>query len=353
MATHSQRPIVHWLYFCAALVWIMVAIGGLTRLTDSGLSMVDWKPITGWLPPMSQEAWEAELDNYRSSPEYQKVNKGMSVAEFKQIFWLEYIHRVFGRIIGIAFFVPFAWFVYTKQLMGKRTLQLGGIFLLGGLQALMGWIMVQSGLVDTPRVAPIKLTAHLSLATIIFGLILWMAWNLCPKSPRIETSKPLRRFSILVTVAIFIQIMLGGLVAGNDAGLVFNTYPLMDGAYIPPDLYFMDPWYANIIEDVKTVQWHHRLMALLLAIMIPLYVFQLLKHKNNQKLKIYCTALLFIFILQYTFGVLTLIHVVPIALASLHQLVAIILIGVSLKLNHCLLGKREHDKTERNEGNKQ
>ena len=227
------------------MVFAMVVVGGVTRLTDSGLSIVEWQPIMGTLPPVTQGDWDELLEKYRATPQYQKVNKGMSVDEFKSIFWWEYFHRLLGRLIGLVFFIPFVYFLVKNQIDRSLGIKLTGIFVLGGLQGLMGWYMVMSGLVNDPHVSQYRLTAHLGLAFIIFAAMFWVALGLLsPKGDNPdagEAMQSLRRFAIGLTSLIFIMILSGGFVAGLRAGLAYDTFTLMNGHFIPPEIFILDP----------------------------------------------------------------------------------------------------------------
>lgn len=218
----------------------MVVVGGVTRLTDSGLSIVEWQPLVGTMPPITQTDWDELLEKYRTSPQYEKVNKGMSIDEFKTIFWWEYFHRLLGRLIGLVFFIPFVYFLIKKQIDKPLGIKLTGIFILGGLQGFMGWYMVMSGLVDIPHVSQYRLTAHLGLAFIIFATMLWVALGLLSPIPA-ETDEQdtngLRRFAIGLSWLIFIMVLSGGFVAGIRAGLAYNTFPLMNGHFIPRSIH--------------------------------------------------------------------------------------------------------------------
>lgn len=315
-----------------AMVMLMVIVGGVTRLTESGLSMVDWQPIHGILPPMNEVEWAEELDNYRSSPEYQQRNFGMSVAEFKQIFWLEYIHRVLGRVVGLVFFVPLLFFVLTKRVTGKQLATYSGIFLLGGAQGLLGWYMVKSGLVNEPRVSPLRLSAHLSMACLLFSLLFWQWWKLKRPRPGTGFSKAILSFTVL----LFIQIILGAWVAGLDAGLAYDSFPTMNGEWVPQGLWVMEPWWANLWQNATTSQFLHRSGALALLIALIALVFHLKNRALNPTTQKAIYLLIILMIWQITLGALTVIHHVPLLLAALHQFTAILLLGgcVTLLYNY-------------------
>jgi len=333
-----QKPIAIWLLICCAMVFAMIVVGGVTRLTDSGLSIVEWQPIVGTMPPVTQEDWDVLLEKYRATPQYQKINKGMSVDEFKNIFWWEYFHRLLGRLIGIVFFVPFVYFLVKKRIDRSLGIKLTGIFVLGGLQGLMGWYMVMSGLVNDPHVSQYRLTAHLGLAFVIFAAMFWVALGLL--APQSEHSKPdektqhLRRFSYGLTSLIFIMILSGGFVAGIRAGLAYNTFPLMNGYLIPPDLFILEPWYRNFFDNITTVQFDHRLIAWLLAFLVPLFWFKTRKVELSGTTRLACNLFLLMLAIQISLGIATLLQVVPIHLAASHQGGAVLLFAAALWVSH-------------------
>jgi heme a synthase len=319
----------NWLMICVGLVALMVVVGGLTRLTESGLSIVEWKPLSGTFPPFTEAGWQAEFEEYKTSPQYQKVNAGMSLAEFKGIFWLEYLHRLLGRVIGLVFFFPFAFFVWKKAFDKATTLKLGGIFLLGGLQGLVGWLMVKSGLVDTPAVSPIKLAMHLGIAFIIFALLLWQVLRLTDVARKEQ--RPAWLVGILVA-AVYIQTLLGALVAGLDAGLIYNTFPTMGGQWMPTEIGYLQPWYLDLTSNPVTAQWVHRVGALLLTLLI-LSVFWRIRPETlnhfGRKMRVLLPVLLLV---QIVLGILTVVHHVPIVIATLHQFGALLLFANALAL---------------------
>lgn len=335
-----QKPIAIWLFICCAMVFIMVVVGGVTRLTDSGLSIVEWQPVSGTLPPLSQSDWEEFHQKYQQTPQYQKINKGMSVDEFKSIFWWEYIHRVLGRLIGLVFFIPFVYFLVRKQIDKPLGIKLSGIFVLGGLQGLMGWYMVMSGLVDDPHVSQYRLTAHLGLAFVIYAAMFWVATDLLydkTKSPHNhEALQGLRRFSIGLSTLIFIMVLSGGLVAGIRAGLAYNTFPLMNGHFIPPEIFMLEPWYRNFFDNMATVQFDHRLIAWILAFLVPLFWFKARKYQLSNSARLACHLLLIMLTVQIGLGIGTLLLAVPLPLAAAHQGGAMLLFTAALWVNHKL-----------------
>ena len=260
---NHARQIAGWLLLVCFLVFVMVIIGGVTRLTGSGLSMVEWKPLTGFLPPLNEADWQRLFDQYRQYPEFEHYNHGMDLAGFKGIFWLEFIHRVFGRLIGIAFLLPFLYFALRRMLPAVLIPRLVTMFVLGGLQGLLGWYMVKSGLVDDPHVSQYRLTAHLMLATLIYGLLLWTALDLLRSRQR-ELQPPLKGLGIAIVLLLLVVVTMtsGGFVAGLKAGLVYNTFPLMGDTLIAPGVYASQPWYLAALEDAVTVRFNHRLLAI-------------------------------------------------------------------------------------------
>lgn len=335
-----QKSIAIWLLVCCAMVFAMVVVGGVTRLTDSGLSIVEWQPIVGTMPPITQQDWDVLLEKYRATPQYQKINKGMSVDEFKSIFWWEYFHRVLGRLIGLAFFVPFVYFLLKKQINRSLGIKLAGIFILGGLQGFMGWYMVMSGLVNDPHVSQYRLTAHLGLAFVIFAAMFWVALGLLsPKRENAQSNEmmqSLRRFSVGLTSLIFIMVLSGGFVAGIRAGLAYNNFPLMNGHLIPPDLFVLEPWYRNFFDNITTVQFDHRLIAWILIFSVPLFWYKSRQLALSDTTRLACNLFLLMLAIQVSLGIATLLHVVPIPLAASHQGGAMLLFAASLWVSHRL-----------------
>ncbi len=323
----SQRAVALWLLIVAALIFAMVVLGGVTRLTHSGLSLVEWRPLTGWLPPFGEAAWQAEFEHYKQFPEYQKINLGMSLAAFKGIFWFEYAHRVLGRLIGIAFALPFLYFLLRRRLEPGLTPKLVLMLVLGGLQGLLGWYMVMSGLVDRPDVSQYRLTAHLGLAVVVYGYILWTALGLlfAPEG----APAGLRRAMFLVATLVFLVMLSGGLVAGLDAGFSYNTFPLMNGDWVAAEAFSEEPWLRDLFENPASVQFEHRVLALVAALAVAaLWIAARARLPRRAGLAVH--ALLAALVAQVTLGVLTLVYVVPVALAAAHQAGAMVLISVAV-----------------------
>ncbi|MBC8269224.1 MAG: COX15/CtaA family protein [Rhodospirillaceae bacterium] len=320
-----------WLFMVIAMVFAMVVLGGVTRLTHSGLSMVEWRPVTGWLPPMGEAEWTVVFDKYKLSPEFQKVNKHMDLAGFKAIFWFEFLHRLWGRLIGVVFFVPFVFFLLRGWLTRDLARKMLFMFVLGGLQGLMGWYMVKSGLVDRPDVSQYRLTAHFSLALIIIGVIEWVALGLLFNYRSQDgVTRPLKAFAFLIFGWAFVTALSGGFVAGLDAGFAYNTFPLMDGALLPPDLYQLSPVYLNLFEDILSVQFNHRILAEVLFVLVVVFWF---KARNNDltgrgRLAVNCLAA--VVLVQMLLGITTLLLVIPVPLAAAHQAGAVIVFIAAL-----------------------
>lgn len=333
--SQSQRAVALWLLICCALIFAMIVVGGATRLTHSGLSIVEWQPLVGALPPLSQEAWEATFAKYRETPEYQKINRGMSLDAFKGIFWWEYFHRLLGRIIGLVFLVPLVYFALRKKIQRDLTLKFTAVFLLGALQGGLGWYMVSSGLVDNPRVSHYRLTAHLGLAVVLYSLLLWITLGLLRPRLSMRAKEPqLRRYAAMLIGLIFLMILSGGLVAGMRAGHAYNTFPLMAGHLIPPDLFALEPWYRNFVTNMVTVQFNHRLIAWLLAFTVPVFWLRARRRALTRGTRLALNFLLGALMIQIALGISTLVLVVPVGLAVAHQAGAIVLLSASLLLTH-------------------
>lgn len=331
--------VLRWLQLCLILVFAMIILGGVTRLTDSGLSMVYWKP-TGMLPPMTDQQWLTEFELYRQSPEYQKINRGMAVAEFKSIFWFEYSHRMLGRLIGLVFLLPLIYFAVKKYVKPELMPRLIVMFFLGGLQGLLGWYMVQSGLVDNPDVSHYRLAAHKLSALLIFGFILWTIFDLQPNQPyrRIADSaaKSLRWMSLGLMVLVVTTIGAGAFVAGLKAGLIFNTYPLMGGQLIPEGIGALSPWYMNPLENMVTIQFNHRwLGTLTFALLFAWYLYGRARWTDKRISKSFKLVGMMVLI-QWILGVSVLLMQVPISLGAMHQAGGVLVFGMLLFNLHAL-----------------
>jgi len=328
----SNRAIAIWLFVVAALIFSMVVLGGVTRLTRSGLSMVEWEPIMGVVPPITEAQWQETFDKYKQFPEYQKINKGMSVHEFKSIFWFEYSHRLLGRVIGLAFLIPFIFFVVRKQIKKQDVPKYLFMFVLGGLQGLLGWYMVKSGLVNRPHVSQYRLTAHLVAAIGIYSYILWVAWGLIVPKQDAEATRlrSVRNLGIVLAGLIVLMIISGGFVAGTKAGLAYNTFPTMNGYWIPDGMYALQPWWLNWFENATTIQFNHRMIAWVLMLAVPAFWFHARRQAPDQATQIALHLLLVMFVIQATLGITTLLHAVPVGLGAAHQAGALLLLSTVL-----------------------
>lgn len=321
----AAGPMALWLLAVAALVFTMILVGGLTRLTDSGLSIVEWKPLTGWIPPLSDADWSAEFEAYKAYPEFQKINHAMTLVEFKRIFWFEFWHRVLGRVIGLAFAIPFFVYLARRKLDRALALRLGSILVLIGAQGALGWWMVKSGLVDRPDVSHYRLTAHLGLAVFIYLFILQTALDLV--APRKGEGMLLARGVLLL---VFFQLLLGAMVAGLDAGLIYNTWPLMDGVFMPPAVFHLSPFWMNFLEQPDMLQFQHRITAYIAAAAV-LWLWWRLRGTAQQG---FANITLAALLLQVLLGIGTVVWHVPIALAAMHQAGAVLLLTALLATRH-------------------
>ena len=336
--TKPDSPAVAiWLFICAIMIFVMVVLGGITRLTHSGLSMVEWKPVTGFLPPTTELVWQDTFKKYQQYPEFRIKNPDMDLAEFKSIFWLEFIHRIWGRSIGIVFFVPFMFFLLRRKLDKKLIPKLITMFILGGLQGVLGWFMVKSGLSDRPDVSQYRLTAHLIFAFLLYGWILWTALGLLfpkPHSFKQQAIGAYKYFISSLTLLLVIAITSGGFVAGTDAGFIYNTFPLMGDTFIPKDLFALDPWFRNFFENVVNIQFTHRLLTILVFVSVVGFWLKTLNQEFPQRTQIALHCLLAAVILQVTLGISTLLLVVPVPLAASHQAGALVLLTTMLWARH-------------------
>jgi cytochrome c oxidase assembly protein subunit 15 len=333
-----RRAIAWWLIVCAAMVFAMVMLGGATRLTESGLSMVQWKPLTV-TPPLNDAQWLTEFEHYKESPQFQKENSWMTVDDFKNIYWLEYLHRLWGRIIGMAFAIPFAFFLIKRAVDRTLGWKLAGLFVLGGAQGGLGWFMVASGLVDRPDVSQYRLAAHLLTALILYVWLIWTALDLFRAGkPAHATDRALTSWGIGLMAATFLVIASGAFVAGLDAGLIYNTFPMMDGRLIPTGLGQLEPWYLNLFENITTVQFQHRVLAVSLVLFV-IYVWLRSRRLDLSAAARKLThAVLAMALLQAALGISTLLLVVPIPLALAHQTGALTLLTLALCLTHTVRG---------------
>ena len=358
-AVANDRAIAAWLFACCALVFAMIVIGGVTRLTHSGLSIVEWQPIVGALPPLTDAQWQQAFAKYQATPEFRLVNHAMDVQAFKGIFWWEYFHRLLGRAIGVVFLVPLVWFAVQRRVSVALAWKLAAIFGLGGLQGALGWYMVKSGLVDDPRVSQFRLTAHLGLALAIFAAMFRVGLSLIrpaasrggsaltarPSRSALRYSPsglpvelvPLRRASTALAWLVFAMALTGGLVAGIRAGFAYNTFPLMHGHVVPPEILMLEPWWRNFFYNMATVQFDHRVLAWVLAFTVPAFWWRVrAKPEASRAVRAAADAMLAALAVQIALGIATLVNVVPVSLAALHQAGAVVLFAAALNAAHAL-----------------
>jgi cytochrome c oxidase assembly protein subunit 15 len=325
-----------WLLACCALVFAMVVVGGITRLTHSGLSIVEWQPLMGALPPLDDAQWQETFARYQLTPEFRLRNFDMTLDGFKGIFWWEYSHRLLGRVIGIVFILPFAWFVARGGVDRRLAWKLAGIFALGGLQGALGWFMVKSGLVDDPRVSSVRLAAHLVLAFLIYAAMLWVALGLLfPAGPR--ASEATVKLSAATAVLVILMAMTGAFVAAIKAGLAYNTFPLMNGQWIPDELWLIDPWWMNLVNNMATVQFDHRWLAMGVAATVATLCWRVRRDAAaGPRARSWSYLLLAAVFLQICLGIATLLSKAPPLLSALHQCGALIVFTCAIALLHAL-----------------
>ncbi len=315
----------NWLIVVAAMIFLMIVLGALTRLSESGLSMVEWRPVTGWLPPMSDAAWQTELQKYLSSPQGRLINRGFGVGEFKQIFWLEFIHRLWGRLIGVVFAVPLAWFWLSGKLAPALKPRLLVLLALGGLQGALGWAMVASGLIDRPSVSHYRLAGHLLLAVALYAYTVWLILELGPQTMRRDDPGTRRKAAALIAL-LFVVLTFGALMAGLRAGTAHNTFPTMSGYWIPPGLFDLSPWWINFFENGTTVQFVHRWLAKLLVLGVLALAW---RARRPETLLAAAMAML-----QLSLGIATILSGVDIAIATAHQAGAVLLLTMLILVRH-------------------
>jgi heme a synthase len=327
----DHRAVRFWLMSMAALIALMVLVGGATRLTESGLSIVEWKPVTGALPPLSDAQWREAFDGYKTIPQYRELNAGMDLAQFKTIFWWEWSHRLLGRLIGVAYLLPFLWFIWRGKLGADLKRRLWVIFGLGALQGAVGWWMVASGLTQRVEVSQYRLATHLVLALLIYASIVWTLRRLVPRPPPAATPR-LKITSRILLGLTFVQLYLGALVAGLRAGLVYNTWPDIDGGLVPDTarLFFEAPWWRNLFDNQLTVQFEHRVTAYTLFALAVLHAIDAITSRASPSAIRGASWLAAAITLQATLGILTLLHHVPIDLALTHQAVAIVVLTLAV-----------------------
>jgi cytochrome c oxidase assembly protein subunit 15 len=343
--TPPNRAIRWWLITVAALIAIMVLVGGATRLTESGLSIVEWKPLTGTLPPLIEAQWTQAFEGYKSIPQYRELNAGMSLSEFKTIFWWEWSHRLLGRVIGAAYLLPFLFFLWRGAVGGELKRRLWLIFGLGALQGAVGWWMVASGLSERVEVSQYRLATHLVLALLIFAAIVWTLRRLTERPQ--ATAPPRLKITGAVLLALtFVQLYFGALVAGLRAGRIYNTWPAIDGSFIPSvdRLLFETPWWRNLFDNTLTVQFEHRMTAYALLALALLHAVDAMRLGAARSAISGAWWLLAAIMLQATLGILTLLHQVPIDLALTHQAVAIVVLTLAVLQVERLAARTEFDR---------
>lgn len=336
-----RRPIRVWLYGIAAMTLGVLVVGGITRLTMSGLSIVEWAPIMGVVPPLNEAQWQAAFDQYRQFPEYQTLRRGMTLREFQFIFFWEYLHRLLARAIGVVFLVPFIYFAVRRRFNGPLIRRALFLFVLGAMQGVLGWIMVSSGLVDRPSVSHYRLAAHLSLAFIIFGYAVWLARELRVDATSFTATLHARSLMLrglaAIGVLLGVQIVWGAFVAGLDAGFIYNTFPLMGGSLVPATLLPLEPAWLNFFANPVAVQWLHRVLGTVLAAVVIATFVRVTRADVDRRSRSLNLIMLAMIVGQYALGVLTLIYHVPVTLGVLHQAVALIIAGVWVVwLHHAL-----------------
>ncbi|MFQ5973001.1 MAG: COX15/CtaA family protein, partial [Alphaproteobacteria bacterium] len=328
-----HRDVGRWLLVCAAMIFVMVVLGGITRLTGSGLSMVEWRPVLGVLPPMGDAEWRRLFELYRLSPEFREVNAAMGLGDFKTIFWWEYAHRLWGRLIGIAFLLPFLWFFVRGRVGRELAPRLLVLFVLGGLQGLLGWYMVRSGLVDVPEVSQYRLTAHLALALLIYGAMLWISLGLIGPERRLVPDRRLpglRVLSVAMVATVGLTILSGGFMAGTDAGFAYNTFPLLDGRLVPAGYFDAQPWFLNPFENVIAIQFNHRTLAIVTLCLALATWWRSRWVVLSPRARRVGNGLAAAALAQVGLGITTLLLVMPVPLAVLHQATAMVLLSLSL-----------------------
>jgi cytochrome c oxidase assembly protein subunit 15 len=336
-----SRIVRWWLFSVAALIAIMVLVGGATRLTESGLSIVEWKPVTGALPPLTDAQWTQAFEGYKTIPQYRELNAGMSLSEFKTIFWWEWSHRLLGRVIGVAYLLPFLFFLWRGMLGLELKRRLWLIFGLGSLQGAVGWWMVASGLSERVEVSQYRLATHLLLALLIFAAIVWTLRRQTER-PRLAANARLKITSVALLALVFLQLYFGALVAGLRAGRVYDTWPDIDGAFIPSlaRLFFEEPWWRNLFDNTLTVQFEHRMTAYALLVLALLHAFDAVAARAGTAVVRGAWWLVAAITLQATLGILTLLDQVPIDLALSHQAVAIAVLTLAIFQAERLMARR-------------
>ena len=334
-----DRAVGLWLLLCAGMIFVMVILGGITRLSGSGLSIMEWEPLMGAVPPLDAAEWERVFALYRGIAQYKNINAGMTLSEFQGIFWWEWNHRLWGRLIGVVFFLPFLWFLVKGYLRKAWAPKLVAIFLLGALQGAVGWYMVASGFEDRDSVSQYRLVLHLGMALVIYALILWCAFDLLRPRPlpgNAAVARPLRAHAIVLLILIAVELALGGLVAGLHGGLIYNDFPLMNGDWVAPEVFSMSPWWVNVTESPVTAQFLHRIGAGVVTLALIWLFLRIWRSDLPEAVKARSGILLAALVLQIALGISTLLLVVPLPLAVAHQAGAVILLTATLYTLHGL-----------------
>jgi cytochrome c oxidase assembly protein subunit 15 len=339
-----DRAVGLWLFLIAAMIGLMVVVGGLTRLTGSGLSITEWQPVTGVIPPLSDSAWQAEFAKYQGTPQYDLINRGMGLAGFKAIYWWEWTHRMLGRVLGAVFLIPFLVFLRQGRIDRAIAARLGIIFLLGAAQGALGWWMVQSGLTgERVAVSQYRLAAHLGLAMILFGYVFWTALEVGGAArSRIAPATRFQAWAGLLVLLVFVQILLGAFMAGLDAGRAFSSWPTYAGAWIPRGLYDLSPWWINHFENPALVHFQHRSVGYLVAVLVVALYVALRRAGADRNLRITGIHAVFLTALQIALGVFTVVSMVALPLAALHQLCALALFAAALWWAYALNANAAH-----------
>lgn len=341
MTKTGDKSIIYirrWIGFSAFMVFAMAVIGAITRLTESGLSMVEWRPLMGALPPLSEGEWNRVFALYQQSPQYQKINMGMELTEFKNIFFWEWLHRLWGRVIGIVYAVPMAFFWVKGMIPKGYKKHLIALLFLGGMQGVVGWIMVQSGLIDNPAVSHYRLAAHLMMAYIIFGWLMWLYYRLSPSPHHLvqAAGRGLKYHGALAGLFLFVTVTWGAFVAGVDAGMVYNEWPHMgQGRFVPSDMWFLEPVWLNPFENAAAIQFTHRWIAIVTLCVIAGFAWRVRSH-----------ALGFMVFIQVGLGIATLLTQVSIPLAAMHQAGAFILFALLLDGMSKISGSSRHKRED-------
>jgi len=326
-----NRAVGTWLLICALTVYLMIIVGGATRLTQSGLSIVEWEPIMGTIPPLSLDEWNETFGKYKATPEYKQINTGMSLEEFKEIFWWEYGHRLLGRFIGLIFFLPFLFFLFRGYLTRTWKLKLSGLFMLGGLQAVVGWYMVKSGLVNDPHVSQYRLALHFGIALLLYVFMIWFMLDFLRSGAKraINNISPIKPYAAFSTCIVFFMMITGAFVAGLKAGHIYNTFPNMGATFMPDNLLAISPAWKNIFENPATVQFIHRMMAYVVVTSVVLLIVKSIKNLSitgNDSAWLNIVVIGILLCSQVAFGIITLLNKVPVFWGVLHQGTAVALL---------------------------